>query len=139
MAQRGRLWALAGAEAGAVEALEGRRGAERDRPGARPPGWLDPRRRGGERWVRAGTTPAILAGALVLGARGDQSRARRQPLAPDDRPSHAPVTLEISREITQGDAIAAIDQGRWGFYVERPAGEAVNVVIATSRYGNKYL
>ncbi len=41
--------------------------------------------------------------------------------------------------LTQEDAIAGIEQGRWTFFVERPAGDAVNMVVATSRYGNKYL
>lgn len=42
-------------------------------------------------------------------------------------------------KLSQPDAIAGIEQGRWSFYVERPAGDRVSVIIATSRYGNKYL
>ena len=42
-------------------------------------------------------------------------------------------------KLSQPDAIAGIESGRWSFYVERPAGDRVNVVVAISRYGNKYL
>lgn len=41
--------------------------------------------------------------------------------------------------LTQTEAIAGIEQGEWSFYVERPAGDVVDVVAATSRYGNKYV
>jgi hypothetical protein len=37
------------------------------------------------------------------------------------------------------EAIAGIKQGKWQFYVERPAGHRVNVIIARSNYGNEYL
>jgi len=36
------------------------------------------------------------------------------------------------------DAIAAIEGGRWGFYIER-GGREVPVVVAVSRYGSKYI
>lgn len=36
-------------------------------------------------------------------------------------------------------AIAEIEAGNWKFYVERPAGDSVWVVVALSPYGNKYL
>ena len=42
-------------------------------------------------------------------------------------------------KLGQQEAIAGIDSGRWSFYVERPAGDPVNVIVATSRYGHKYL
>jgi Protein of unknown function (DUF3892) len=35
-------------------------------------------------------------------------------------------------------AIAGIERGQWSFYVERPAGHKVDVVVAT-RLGKKYL
>ena len=35
-------------------------------------------------------------------------------------------------------AIAAIEQGRWSFYIER-GGRAVPVVVVVSKYGTKYL
>lgn len=41
--------------------------------------------------------------------------------------------------ITQPEAIAGIESGKWSFYVERPAGDRVNVIVATSPYGNKYI
>jgi hypothetical protein len=42
-------------------------------------------------------------------------------------------------KLSQPDAIAGIESGRYSFYVERPAGHRVEVIIATSQYGNKYL
>lgn len=40
--------------------------------------------------------------------------------------------------ITQEEAIALIENGKWTFFVRRN-GQSVRVVIAASRYGNKYL
>jgi hypothetical protein len=40
--------------------------------------------------------------------------------------------------LTQQDAIAGIENGKWSFYVNR-GGYSVNVVVTTSRYGHKYL
>lgn len=42
-------------------------------------------------------------------------------------------------KLSQPDAIVGIEDGRWAFYVERPAGDRVRVIVATSAYGNKYL
>ena len=39
----------------------------------------------------------------------------------------------------EGNAIAKIKDGTYTFYVERPAGHAVNVIIARSAYGHEYL
>lgn len=41
-------------------------------------------------------------------------------------------------KLTQVDAIAGIEAGKWTFYVHQ-AGHVVRVVVAVSRYGNKYL
>lgn len=41
--------------------------------------------------------------------------------------------------LDQPEAINGIESGKWSFYVERPVGDAVDVVVAVSRYGNKYL
>ena len=41
-------------------------------------------------------------------------------------------------KLTEADAIADIEQGKWSFYVERPSGHTVDVIIAT-RLGKKYL
>lgn len=41
-------------------------------------------------------------------------------------------------KITQEEAIAGIESGRWAFYVNR-GGRTADVIVATSRYGNKYL
>jgi hypothetical protein len=43
-----------------------------------------------------------------------------------------------SWKISQPDAIQGIESGKWSFFVRR-GGREVNVVVATSRYGNKYL
>jgi len=41
-------------------------------------------------------------------------------------------------KLTESAAIEGIEQGRWGFYAERPVGQRVRVVIA-QRLGRKYL
>lgn len=40
--------------------------------------------------------------------------------------------------LTQSEAIQGIENGNWLFYVNQ-GGQTVDVIIATSRYGNKYL
>jgi hypothetical protein len=40
--------------------------------------------------------------------------------------------------LSQDDAIAAIEAGRWSFYIEQ-RGRQLPVVVATSKYGTKYL
>jgi hypothetical protein len=42
-------------------------------------------------------------------------------------------------KITLDDAINKIERGEWQFYVNRPAGDKVSVIVAISRFGNKYL
>jgi len=37
------------------------------------------------------------------------------------------------------EAIAGIEEKKWEFYVERPAGDRVYVIVATSAAGRKYL
>jgi hypothetical protein len=41
-------------------------------------------------------------------------------------------------KLSESQAISDIKQGKWSFYVERPAGHRVAVIIAISRYGNEY-
>jgi hypothetical protein len=41
-------------------------------------------------------------------------------------------------KITQAQAIAGIENKKWEFYGHR-GGQIVNVIVSTSRYGNKYL
>ena len=41
-------------------------------------------------------------------------------------------------KLSQTDAIAGIESGKWNFYV-RQGGQTVRVVVATSPFGNKYL
>lgn len=40
--------------------------------------------------------------------------------------------------LSQKEAIAGIEAGKWSFYVSA-RGSRVNVVVAVSRFGNKYL
>jgi hypothetical protein len=42
-------------------------------------------------------------------------------------------------KLTLDDAIGKIERGEWKFYVSRPQGDTVWVVVAVSRAGNKYL
>jgi Protein of unknown function (DUF3892) len=42
-------------------------------------------------------------------------------------------------KLTQPAAIDGIERGKYSFYVERPAGHRVTVIVATSRFGHKYL
>ena len=41
--------------------------------------------------------------------------------------------------LSQEEAIAAIEAGKWSFYVDRPTGDRVDVIVAVSASGNKYL
>ncbi len=41
-------------------------------------------------------------------------------------------------KLSQPDAIAGIESGKWAFYVS-VAGKTVDVVVAKSQHGNKYL
>jgi hypothetical protein len=44
-----------------------------------------------------------------------------------------------SWKVSQPDAIEGIESGKWQFYVERPTGDSVWVIVAVSAWGNKYL
>ena len=41
-------------------------------------------------------------------------------------------------KLTQEEAIAGIESGKWGFFVSR-GGNTVNVVVALSRWNHKYI
>ena len=41
--------------------------------------------------------------------------------------------------LTQPEAIEGIQSGKWSFYVERPSGDRVGVIIARSRSGHLYI
>jgi hypothetical protein len=41
-------------------------------------------------------------------------------------------------QISEAAAIAGIEAGRWGLFVSQ-AGHKIDIVVATSRYGGKYL
>ena len=42
-------------------------------------------------------------------------------------------------KLSQEDAISGIESGKWSFFVERPQGDSVDVVVAVSANGNKYI
>ena len=42
-------------------------------------------------------------------------------------------------KLSQPEAIRGIEDGTYSFYVERPVGDRVEVIVATSAAGNKYL
>lgn len=42
-------------------------------------------------------------------------------------------------KLSQPSAIEGIEAGTWRFYVERPEGDRVDVIVARSAVGNKYL
>jgi Protein of unknown function (DUF3892) len=49
------------------------------------------------------------------------------------------VNADGSRwQVSEEAAILGIEAGRWHFYLSE-AGQQVEVIVATSRYGNKYL
>ena len=60
--------------------------------------------------------------------------------SPHERISHlgGPNADGSRWKLAEAAAIEGIEDGRWAFYVERPAGHKVAVVVAT-RVGKKYL
>lgn len=42
-------------------------------------------------------------------------------------------------KLSQEEAIRGTEDWRWQFYVARPAGDVVDVIVSTSASGNKYL
>jgi len=42
-------------------------------------------------------------------------------------------------KISQDRAIEGIENGKWQFYVERPGGDRVNVIVAVGQFNHKYV
>lgn len=57
---------------------------------------------------------------------------------PIERITHIGGVADRRWKITQPHAIELIESGEWGFYVNE-RGQTVWIVVATSRFGNKYL
>lgn len=58
---------------------------------------------------------------------------------PHERITHVGGYGTSRWKITQRQAIEYIESGEWSFWVEPPNSERVRVIVAESRYGNKYL
>jgi hypothetical protein len=58
---------------------------------------------------------------------------------PHERITHVGGSAGGGWRITQEDAIHLIETHQWEFWVKPPDADAVWVVVAVSRFGNKYL
>jgi uncharacterized protein DUF3892 len=61
--------------------------------------------------------------------------------SPDERIARIGGTnsVGVNWRLTQAEAIFAIEARRWDFYVEQPTGRAVDVIVAMTGDGNKYI
>jgi hypothetical protein len=58
---------------------------------------------------------------------------------PHERITHVGGYEDKQWKITQEEAIAYIENKEWRFWVKPPNADSVWVIVAVSRYGNKYL
>jgi hypothetical protein len=65
---------------------------------------------------------------------------KKNRLDPHDRINHVGgLNADQTRwKLTETDAIAGIDEGKWSFYVVNPRGGVVEVIVVT-RLGHRYL
>jgi hypothetical protein len=64
---------------------------------------------------------------------------KRDRLNPHERITHVGGCAPDQWKITQEEAISYIEKGEWKFWVKPANADSVWVVVAVSRYGNKYL
>ena len=48
-------------------------------------------------------------------------------------------SVGVNWRLSQAEAIAAIEAGRWVFYVEPPTGRTLEVIVGKTESGSKYL
>jgi hypothetical protein len=58
---------------------------------------------------------------------------------PHERITHVGGYQDTPWKLAQEQAIAYIESGEWKFWVKPPNADSVWVIVATSRYGHKYL